>query len=91
MAAGVIRAKKGTGDVYFLDSNGKQVLPPSKKLSVNIEADFHGGSLKEAIAEAAKYASGALRNYVNQKTSGHQVFVVAKNIKIDYEVRYGFK
>lgn len=90
MGGGIITAKKGVGDVYFLDRAGKEVMNSSKGVEVDIKEEFSGFSVKDALEEAKKYAMGAIKKKVAQKMRGFDCFPVVKDIKIKYQIKYGF-
>jgi hypothetical protein len=90
MGGGIITAKKGVGDVYFVDRLGKEVLDSSKGVEVDIKEEFSGFSVKDAIEEAKRYAMGAIQKKVAQKMRGFDCYAVVKDIKIKYNIKYGF-
>jgi hypothetical protein len=90
MSGGIITAKKGVGDVYFFDRAGKEVINSSKGVEVDIKEEFSGFSVKDAVEEAKKYAIGAIQKKVAQKMRGFDCYPVVKDIKIKYQIKYGF-
>jgi hypothetical protein len=90
MSGGIITAKKGVGDVYFLNNAGKEVLNSSKGVEVEIKEEFSGFSVKDALEEAKKYAIGAIQKKVAQKMRGFDCYPVVKDIKINYKIKFGF-
>lgn len=90
MAGGVIKTSSATGDVYFLAEGGREVLPPSRNVTVKIRESFPGTSIDDAVGEATKFAIGALQQKMAYKTRGVDCRVVVRNVKIKYKVGYGF-
>jgi hypothetical protein len=90
MAGGVIVSEHATGDVYFVDDVGKEVLPPAYKVEVQFTEEFGGMSIPEAIEEAKRFAIGAFKNKMQQRIRGTNCTIVPKNIDVDYKVKYGF-
>ncbi|MBN1410066.1 MAG: cyclic nucleotide-binding domain-containing protein [Spirochaetales bacterium] len=91
MAGGVIITSEASGDVYFLDNQGKEVIESSQDVEVKMREEFAGISLKDAVDEAKRFAIGALKKKTDQKRRGHDCTIVVRNVKIDYKVKYGFK
>lgn len=90
MSGGVIKVKKASGDVYFLNRQGKEVIDPSKDVEVKIDEEFPGLSLNDAVEEAKRFAMGAIKKKVSQKMRGFDCCAVVRNIKIGYNVKFGF-
>jgi hypothetical protein len=90
MGGGIIHAKKASGDVYFINNEGKEVIDPSKDVEVKMDDDFPGIVLGDAIEEAKRFAIGAIKKKVAQKMRGFDCNPVVRNVKIEYKVRYGF-
>jgi hypothetical protein len=90
MGGGIISAKKGVGDVYFLNNAGKEVINSSKGVEVDIKEEFSGFSVKDALEEAKKYAIGAIHKKVAQKMRGFDCYPVVKDLRINYRIKYGF-
>jgi hypothetical protein len=90
MQGGIIIATKVQGDVHFIDKLGKEVIKSSQDLEVKMNEEFAGSTVEDALAEAKKFAIGALKNKVDQKTRGFNCTCVVKNVNIKYKVKYGF-
>jgi hypothetical protein len=90
MAGGVIVADQATGDVYFLDESGKEVLPTTFGVEVKFTEEFGGMTIPEALEEAKRFAAGAFKNKMQQRVRGKDCMIVPKNIDVDYKVKYGF-
>ncbi|MBN1410494.1 MAG: hypothetical protein JW969_06590 [Spirochaetales bacterium] len=90
MKGGIIKATLAKGDVFFLDGAGKEVIKASQDLKVKIDEEFAGVTMADALEEAKKFAIGALKNKVDQKTRGIDCYLVVKNVNIRYKVKYGF-
>ena len=90
MQRGIITTKKVTGDIYFLNRNGKSVLSPSTDVEVFIIENFYGRTLREAVDTAKKYAVGALQAKVAQKIRGHNCLPVVRNIRVSYIIKQDF-
>jgi hypothetical protein len=90
MAGGVIKVEYVTGDIYFIDDNGKEVFPPNFKVEVKVEEEFGGLSINDAVEEAKKFAIGALKNRMQQKVRTKFCTIIPKNIDVDYKIKYGF-
>jgi len=90
MAGGVILAEKATGDIYFIDESGKEVLPHSADVEIPIKRTFGGLCVEDALDEARRYAIGALKNKMQQKIRGKSCSIVPRNIDVDYTIKYGF-
>ena len=91
MAGGVIHVTHAKGDVFFLNREGKEVLKPTKGVEVNLDEEFGGSSIHEAIEEAKKFSVGAMQQKVSEKTRGFTCQVVVKNIDVRYRIKYGFQ
>jgi len=91
MAGGVIHTQQASGDVYFLSREGEELIDPSLDVDVKIIEDFPGVTLSDAVEEAKRFAAGAIKKKVEQKTRGFDCCLVVKNIDIKYKVKYGFK
>lgn len=91
MPGGIINVPKASGDIYFLNSKGEEVINPSKDVQVKIDEEFPGVTLRDAVEEAQRFVAGALRKKVEQKRRGHDCMLVVRNIRIDYKIKYGFK
>jgi hypothetical protein len=90
MGGGIIKARKGIGDVYFMNKDGKEVMNASRGVEVTLEEEFSGFSVRDAIEEAKKYAIGAIQKKVAQKLRGFDCLPVVKDVKINYKIKYGF-
>ena len=90
MGGGIITAKKGVGDVYFINKDGKQVMNASKGVEVTMGEEFSGYSVRDAIEEAKKFAIGAIQKKVAQKLRGFDCLPIVKAVKINYQIKYGF-
>ena len=90
MAGGVIKTKSATGDVYFMADSGKELKKPVKGIEVRFRESFPGMTVDDAVAEATKYAAGALRTKMEYQTRGIDCRLVVKNVKLRYDVEYGF-
>jgi hypothetical protein len=90
MAGGVIKTKSATGDVYFISDGGKELKKPAKGVEVRFQESFPGSSVEEAVAEATKYAIGALRTKMEYQTRGIDCHLVVRNVKLKYGVEWGF-
>jgi hypothetical protein len=91
MAGGVIHVTHAKGDVFFLNREGKEVLKPTKGVEVNLDEEFGGTSIGEAIEEAKRFSIGAMQQKVSEKTRGFTCQVVVKNIDVRYRIKYGFQ
>jgi len=91
MAGGVIRVTHAKEDVFFLNIEGNEVLKPSKGVEVNLDEEFGGTRLGEAIEEAKKFTVGTMQQRVAEKTRGFTCQVVAKNVEVRYRIKYGFQ
>ncbi|MBN2735357.1 MAG: cyclic nucleotide-binding domain-containing protein [Spirochaetales bacterium] len=91
MPGGIITVVSATGDVYFVNTKGEEIIEPSKDIEVKIKEEFPGMTLRDAVDEAQRYASGAIRKKVEQKRRGHDCMLIVKNIKVDYKIKYGFQ
>jgi hypothetical protein len=91
MAGGVIHVNGAKGDVLFLSPEGKEVLKPSKNVTVKLDQEFPGMTISEAIMEAKKFAVGALQQRVAEKMRGFKCQAVARNVDVQYRVKYGFQ
>lgn len=89
MAGVVINARSATGDVVFLSSSGKQLIEPSKDVRVSLNEEFAGVALEDALLEAKKFAVGAIKQKVEQKTRGFSCNLVVKKVDVKYTVKYG--
>ncbi len=87
---GVIKIDKAVGDVYFVYDDGREAMPPVFKVDVKIKQEFGGIALTDAIAEAERFAIGAIKNKMQQKIRGKGCFIVPKNIDIKYTIKFGF-
>ena len=90
MKRGIITTKKISGDVYFLNRNGRSILPPSIGVEVFIMENFYGTSIREAVDTAKTYAAGALKAKVEQKIRGYNCLSVVRNIRVSYVVKQDF-
>jgi hypothetical protein len=91
MAGGVIIASKAVGDIYFLDDKGKEIMESSQDVEVKIDTEFAGITLKDAVDEAKRFATGALKKKVEQKRRGHDCTLVVRSVNVNYKVKYGFQ
>lgn len=91
MAGGVIQTEKATGDVFYLSREGKELLEPSMDVEVKIKEEFPGVTLGDAIEEAKRFAIGAIKNKVQQRTRGITCSIIVRNVDIKYKIKYGFK
>ncbi len=91
MAGGVIHVNSGKGDVLFLSPEGKEVLSPSKNVTVKLSEDFAGMTISEALMEAKKFAVGALQQRVAEKMRGFKCQPVVRNVDVKYTIKYGFQ
>ena len=91
MAGGVIHVHSGKGDVFFLSPEGKEVLDPSKNVSVKLDQEFAGMTIGEAILEAKKFAVGAIQQRVAEKSRGFKCQPVVRNVDVKYKIKYGFQ
>lgn len=90
MGGGVIIVTKGTGDVYFLNRQGKQVIDPSKDVEVRINEEFPGITLNDAVEEAKRFIMGAIKKKVSQKMRGFDCCAVVRDIRVSYKIKFGF-
>jgi hypothetical protein len=90
MKGGVINVTKAKGDVYFLSREGKQVFDPLLDVEVKIDQDFPGISLKDSLAEAERFAVGAIKQKVQQNMRGKTCFPIVRDVDIRYKIKYGF-
>ena len=87
---GVISVTKASGNIYFLDNKGEEVLPSLKNVTVSFTETFAGMTLKDAVEEAKRFAIGALKRKTDQRTSGKICNVVVHQVNVTYKIKYGF-
>jgi hypothetical protein len=85
---GVISVSKASGDIYFIDQNGKDVLKPRKNVEIRLGQDFPGLTLEDALHEAKKYAIGALKAKMSQDVR-HECSMKVDKLRLNYSVKYG--
>ncbi|MBN2442116.1 MAG: cyclic nucleotide-binding domain-containing protein [Spirochaetales bacterium] len=90
MGGGVIDVYKGSGSVYFISRQGKEVIEPSKDVDVKINEEFAGFTLNDAIEEAKRFIMGALKKKVAQKMRGFDCYAVVRDIRVSYKIKFGF-
>ena len=90
MAGGVIRTRSAMGDVYFVADSGKELKKPAKGIEVRFQESFPGTTVDDAVVEATRYAVGALRTKMEYRTRGIDCRLVVKNLKLRYDVEWGF-
>jgi hypothetical protein len=90
MKGGLINVTKAKGDVYFLSREGKEVFDPLLDVEVIIDQDFPGISLKDSVAEAERFAVGAIKQKVQQNMRGKTCFPIVRSVDIRYKIKYGF-
>jgi hypothetical protein len=91
MNGGVILTEKATGDVFYLSREGKELLEPTMNIEVKIKEEFPGVTINDAIEEAKRFAIGAIKNKVMQRTRGITCVIIVRNLDIKYKIKYGFK
>ncbi|MBN2535190.1 MAG: cyclic nucleotide-binding domain-containing protein [Spirochaetales bacterium] len=90
MGGGVIIVNKGSGDAYFLNRQGKEVIDPSRDVEVRINEEFPGITLNDAVEEAKRFIMGAIKKKVAQKMRGFDCCAVIRDIKVSYKIKFGF-
>jgi hypothetical protein len=91
MKGGVINVTKAKGDVYFLSREGKEVLDPLFDIEVSINQEFPGITLSDSVAEAQRFAIGAVKQKVQQYMRGKTCFPIVRDLDITYKIKYGFE
>ncbi len=91
MAGGVIQTEKASGDVFYLSTEGKELMKPSMGIEVKFKEEFPGVTLGDAREEAKRFAIGAIKNKVQQRTRGITCTIIVRNVDIQYKIKYGFK
>jgi hypothetical protein len=65
-------------------------MVPVHQVEVKIKQEFGGMKLTDAIAEAERFAIGALKNKMQQKIRGKACYIVPRNIVIKHKIVFGF-
>jgi hypothetical protein len=91
MKGGVIKVEKAKGDVYFVTREGKEVLDPLFGVEVQINQEFPGITLKDSIAEAQRFAIGAIVQKMQQNIRGKSCLPIVRNVDISYKIKFGFQ
>jgi hypothetical protein len=91
MGGGIISTKKASGDVYFINKLGKEVIPALKDVEVSMTEEFPGMILRDALEEAKRFGIGAIQKKVAQKMRGFDCYAIVKNIRINYKIKFGFE
>jgi hypothetical protein len=90
MNGGLIIVEKAKGDVRFFSPEGEEVLKRMAGVDVPINKLFSGLTMADAVADAKRFAEGAISQRVQQKMRGISCRPVVSNVAVRYRIKMGF-
>jgi hypothetical protein len=90
MNGGLIIVEKARGNVRFFSPEGREVLKRMTGVEVSIDKLFSGLTLTDAVADAKRFAEGAISQKVQLKMRGVYCRPVVSDVSVRYRVKLGF-
>jgi len=90
MNGGLIIVEKARGTVRFFSPDGREVLTRMTGVEVPLDKLFSGLTLEDAVADAKRFAEGAISQKVQQKMRGVVCRPVVSDVAVRYRIKMGF-